>query len=716
MATWGSWASGQSGARSRLGYDRTITDTASQRTVKLTVYYQFEGYYLNSTATLTLSGGHSASQSVSLVFSGSGTRTLGTFTQTFTKPWGSAGSRTTNISISGSAGGNPTAKTTYTLPRRLYSAPAAPTSAVAERTANNSARLTWTTSSTTSAPVEQVELLRQSDNNAWGSNPSTLNTPSGSTGFANLAEGSRYRWRVTTKNRDARGAARDSNWVYMRPRPVANVELKRSGSNLVVSWVSLNAVDYGFFRIFHNGTQVAVMGSGDRSATITSPDPGVSHQVEVQAYYGDLNAARVASNTVQLLAPPLAPTNLSPDGGYQVAATSVPLSWTHNSVDGSDQTGYEVQVRRAGTTTWTTYTGTTSTSHNVSVSTFASNGQEIEWRVRTKGDHATYGPYSAVSSFGVASRPTVSISAPAAGAIIEGAYTPLTFTISRTPASYVVELLEGNTKVRTIENYAATSPVTVQLTQLQDGRSYTARVTATEKVESTTATRSFSVAYAQPATPTIQGVWDTARGAVNLTVQRTTGTPATTQVRIEHWDGMEWVEVETVAVGVSPVTVVVDHARLDVATYRAVGLATVGGSIVESTPSEELDLGAFPRPANFLNFGNQVVQLRYQPGLDKATESSDLVLIHLDDGTPDPVAIFGPKENHTATLDGILVDEAENPAREQAARFGELASWKDLVLLRTVDAAPVWGVVSNVRVRLERWGGYSVSLTHTRAR
>ena len=179
---------------------------------------------------------------------------------------------------------------------------------------------------------------------------------------------------------------------------------------------------------------------------------------------------------------------------------------------------------------------------------------------------------------------------------------------------------------------------------------------------------------------------------------------------------MEWVEVETVPVGVSPVTAVVDHARLDLTTYRAVGLATVGGSTVESAPSDELDLGAFPRPANFLNFGNQVVRLRYQPGLDKAADSSDLALVYLDDGTADPVAIFGPKEHHTATLDGILVDEAGNPAREQAARFGELARWKDLVLLRTIDAAPVWGVVANMRIRLEVWGGYSVSLTHTRAR
>lgn len=716
MATWGSWVSGQSGSKSRLGFDRTISDTGSQRTVKLTVYYEFSGYYLNSNATLTLSGGHSASQAVNLSFSGSGTRTLGTFTQVFTRPWGAADSRTTNLSISGSAGGNPTAKTTYSLPRRLYSAPAAPTSAVAEWTANGRARLTWASSSTTAAPVEQVELLRQSNYNAWGTNPSTMNTVNGSTSFSNLADGSRYRWRVTTKNRDARGGSRDSNWVYMRPRAVSNVVLERSGSNLTVSWVSLNAVDYGFFRIFHNGAQVAVMGPSARSATITNPDPSVSHQVEVQAYYDNLDAARVKSNTVQLLAPPLAPTNLSPDGGYVVQATSVPLSWSHNSVDGSSQTAYELQVRRVGTTSWTTYTGTAAETRNISVSTFASNGQSIEWQVRTKGDHATYGPYSSVSSFEVASRPSVSITAPASGATITSASTPLTFTINRVPASYAVELRRGTTTVQTIEDYTTSSPVTVQLLNLQDGQSYTARVTATEKVDSTTVTRSFSVAYAQPSAPSLSGSWDIARGAVNLVTQRTTGTPITTAIRVETWDGAEWVEVETISVASSPVTVVVDYARLDMGRYRAVALATVGGSIVESVASEEVDLGAFPAPAHFLNFGDRVVKLRYNPGLTRSPSASDLQLVDLDDGTADPVAIFGPKERRTATLSGLLLDEAGLSAREQAREFEALAVWKDLVLLRTADGPPVWGVVTGVSMPLEIWGGYQVSLTHTKAR
>lgn len=715
MASWGSWSNGQSGAKSRLGFDRSVSSTSSQTTVTLTVYLEFSGYSAYGNGTLTLSGGHSVSQSVNLSFSGSGTRTLGTFKQTFTRPYGSASSRTTSISISGWAGGSPTAASFYTIPRRLYDRPAAPSVASAGRVSNSQADIAWVVPSSTAAPVASVEVIRRSNQSDWNYTASTFTSRSGTARLAGLSQGNRYQWAIRGVNRDETGPWAYTDWLYQRPLPVSNVTATRSGSNIVVSWVNRNNYPYGGFRIFHNGAEIATVGASVTSWTHAAPDPAVSHTYRVQAYYLDLNTDLVTSNTVQLLSPPLAPTNLTPDGGYVVAGTTVGLYWDHNSVDGSSQARREVRVRKAGTSTWTTLTGTTSQSASINVASYAANGESIEWQVRTQGDHANFGPWSSIAEFGVVARPIVAITAPASGATIAAASTDLTFTISRVPASYRVELLQAGAVVQTVEDYTTVSPVSVRLRGLRDAQSYSARVTATERVTSNPVTRSFTVSYPQPGPPALTGEWDLSSAAVHLTVQSPSGTPAASQLRVETWVDGEWTELETVPAP-GTVTITDPYARLDGARYRAIAIAAIGADLVESAPSEDVGLGVFPVPAHFLNFGEQAVRIRYNPALTRTASASDLVLVDLDDDTPDPVAIFGPKERHTAALSGLLLDDPGQSARDQAMAFQALAVWKDLVLLRTIDAPPVWGVVSGLSQPRELWGGYQVSLTHTKAR
>lgn len=711
---WGTWSNGQSGSKSRLGIERTSSNTASQTTVTIKVWVEFSGYYANSTSTLTLSGGHSATHSVNLNFSGSGTRGPWTFTQTFTRPYGSASSRSTQISLSGFAGGSPTISDGYTIPRRLYSAPATPTSAIATYTGDGKASMSWSIPTSTGAPATQTRVVRQRNDEAYGS-PSYYNGASGTVSYGNLGRGSRYRWSVRGSNVDALGDPLATNWVYMRPLDVSNVVATRSGNDITITWVDLNAVTYAAFEVYDNGTYIGMRGSGNNTFTHTAPNPAQTHRYSVRAYYGNLYAAHVYSNTVQLLSAPLAPTGLSPDGGHVLAGSTLAVSWTHNSVDGSGQERREVQARRAGTTTWTLYTGSTATSQSIPVGTHAEHGEEIEWRVRTKGDHANFGPWSDVASVGVASRPTVAFTSPASGATISAASVDVVFTISRTPASYTLEVRQGTTTVQTIEDYALSSPVTQRISGLRDGVSYSLRLSAFERVSSTVVSRTISVAYPQPEPPTISGEWDPAHGAVHLTAQRTAGTVATTSIRIERRNGMDWETVETLTVSTAAVTLVDNHANLSDATYRAISLATIGADTVESAPTE-LTLGPIPEQADFLTFRDQVVRIRYAPGISRSPSASDLQLIDLDDSTPDPVAIFGPKERHVTAVSGMLIDEPGSLAREQAALVRELAAWKDLVLLRTLDAPPVWGVVSGVSQPRELWGGYHVSLTHTKAR
>lgn len=714
--SWGSWAAGQSGSQSRLGVDRTVTSTASTTTVTLTIYLEFSGYVAQSSATLTLSGAHSASQGVSLSFSGSGTRNLGTFTNTFTRSYTTAQTKTTNVSVTGFAGGSPTLSTSSTVPRRAYAAPSAPTSVTVTRVNDSSADVSWSAPTSSSAPVEEVNIIRQVNDGGWVYGGAWVSQATGTLRVTGQARGNRYRWAVKSHNRDGESAWTYSPWLYQRPLDVGNVTAARSGTDIVVSWVDRNAYQYGGARIYDNGVEVATVPAGTTTWTHTAPSTATTHTYRVEAYYGALTAAPVSSNTVQLLAAPLAPTNLSPNGGYVAATTSQRLEWSHNSADGTPQKNYELRVRRVGTTTWTTYSSTTLEYRNITVSTFAADGQAIEWQVRTRGEHPDWSPWSQVASFAVASRPTVTISTPTAGQVVDAATTPVTFTISRVPATWTVEVRDSsNATVWTRTDYTLTSPVTVTAGALRNGETYTTRVWATEKVDSTVQTRAISVSYAQPDPPTLEGEWDTTIGATRITVIPPAGsTPAPDTITVYRADG----RLIGTLTGTLQTTILTDEEAPihEEAAYYATSTATVAGQTVDSAPSPTLNLGRIPELANYLTVGSLTVRLRHMPDLARVDTTSDLQLIDLDDGTPDPVAIFGPKQRATTNLAGLLLDTPAQSAQEQADQFRQLALTPDLVLLRTIDAPPVWGVVTSPQLRRERWGGYTVTLTHTKAR
>lgn len=716
---WGSWSNGQSGSKSRLGVERTDTQGSSSTTVKLSFWVEFSGYYSNSNATLVVTGAHSGNRNVTLTFSGSGTRHLGDYSASFTRPYGSGTKYTTNATLTGFAGGSPSRSTSFTIQPRAYSAPAAPTRMTNSRRDDHSSTIAWTVPSSTAAPVQSVEIQREVNNSGWVA-LTTSTKASGSMTVTGQNPGNRYRYRVRGRNSGGSGAWANSPWVYQTPVPVGNPQATRSGNDIVISWTNRNAVDYGGIRIIDNGTQVNWVNSPATSWTHPAPSTATTHRYQLEAFYGDLKAARVYTNTVQLLAAPLAPTDLAPSGVFLAPGTHS-FSWTHRPTDGTAQAGYEIRFRRVGLTDWTTYTGTTSASRSVSTSTFASSGQAIEWQVRTKGAHADFGPWSAVATVEVLSRPTVAFTAPASGAAIASASVPVSFTISRVPASWYLQVWNTTDDVghKSYAGYATESPVTQTVTGLRDGKSYQLRLTATDRTESTQATRTITASFPQPAPPTLSGEWEEQRAIAQLYPERALDSPVQpTQLRVERLaqDGETWVELATTS-ALTPDIVTDPEAPLDgTVTYRVIAVATIGADTVESAPSDVLALGQPGTAANYLTFGDQVVRIRYNPSLSRQVGSPDMSLVQLDDGTADPVALFGPAESHTVTLAGLLVDERELPAVEQARAWRALGAWKDLVLLRPWDGDPVWGVVGQVSQPRLSWGGYEVSLTHTKAR
>lgn len=716
---WGSWSNGQSGSKSRLGVERTDTQGTSSTAVKLSFWVEFAGYYANSNSTLVVTGAHSGNRSVTLTFSGSGTRHLGDYSASFTRPYGSGTKYTTNATLTNFAGGSPSRSTSFTIQPRAYSAPGTPTRMTNSRVNDNSSTIAWTVPSTTAAPVQSVEIQRETNNSGWMA-LTTSTRASGSMTVTGQNPGNRYRYRVRGRNSGGNGAWATSPWVYQRPVPVGNAQATRSGNDIIISWTNRNAVDYGGIRIIDNSTQVNWVNAPATSWTHPSPSTATTHTYQLEAFLGDLKAARVTTNTVQLLAAPLAPTGLTPSGMFLIPGTHS-FSWTHRPTDGTDQTAYEFRIRRVGLTDWTTYTGTTVTSRSITTSTFASSGQAIEWQVRTKGAHADFGPWSAVATVEVLSRPTVAFTAPGSGASIASASVSVSFTISRVPASWYLRVWNTTDDIehKNYAGYATESPVTQTVTGLRDGKSYQLRLTATDRTESALATRDITASFPQPAPPTLTGEWEEQRAIAQLYPERALDSPVqSTQLRVERLeeDGETWVEIATTS-ALTPDIVTDAEASLDGSVvYRAIAVAKIGVDIVESAPSEELALGRPRAVADYLTFGDQVVRVRYNASLARQVGSPDLALVQLDDGTADPVALFGPAESHTVILSGLLVDDRELSAMEQARAWRDLGAWKDLVLLRPWDGAPVWGVVGNISQPRLSWGGYEVSLTHTKAR
>src|SRR5699024_5352869 len=128
-------------------------------------------------------------------------------------------------------------------------------------------------------------------------------------------------------------------------------------------------------------SQVGTIGGDATSWTHTSPDPAKTHQYRVRARIDSqglmTSAYSTASAVVQLQAPPLAPTLVSPTGVVD-RDEGITFVWEHNPVDTSDQAAYRLQYR-LGTSTWTTLTGTT-----VQERTIAAPGVSgtLEWRVQ----------------------------------------------------------------------------------------------------------------------------------------------------------------------------------------------------------------------------------------------------------------------------------------------------------------------------------------------
>ncbi|WP_136051205.1 fibronectin type III domain-containing protein [Microbacterium sp. K36] len=432
--------------------------------------------------------------------SGGGTRRIG-------GPWAVSSSQTASFGIgaTGTTGLGGPSSHSAAITRAL---PAAPSALTVTRVSDTQHTLNWSRNATYSSVVVQ----RRTDGGAW----QQVGAPSGNafTFTDTTTTGDRkYEYRVAGKT-----AAGQSTWsgittVYTTPAAPTGITAARSGNDIVVAaaGVPRYATSYDVM----DGAAVVATGVS-LPFTHTAPSPSAPHTYTVRGKVGTLAGAYSApSNTVQLLAPPNAATGLTPNGAVRAGDDVVRVAWTHNPVDSSVQTAYELRYRSVGTSTWTTLSGTAAAFRDLTLTV-----GPWEWQVRTKGSHADFSPWSATATVTVIDRPGVAVIQP------DTSWDRSALTVvwswfqaqSRPQSAWEIELSNGTgdtVEVRSGSGAATTVTLGHRLTE----GSWTVRVrAATGDVWSVWAVEAFTVSFIPPAPALLNALWDESEGGVTLSV------------------------------------------------------------------------------------------------------------------------------------------------------------------------------------------------------
>lgn len=709
--TWGSWDT-----NARVGVE-AVRSSSTTSAETWTVRAYLERRYTTTwdqtgTSKWTLSGAVSGSGTISVASGGSLQILLATKSVTINKAYGSTQSKSVTLSVTKFSSYNPGSVTVkFTVAARAYSAPAKPSNVTGSYVAANKVKATWAKVATTGAPVSGFTVAIRREGGTW----SYTKLGSSVTSWTSAVLATGYRYQVAVRQEGAGGVSAyvESTYVAVTPNAPSNVSAARTNTDdILVSWTGNSSIAGTKFEVWDGDTLVGSNISGTQW-THVAPSLTSAHQYRVREVINGLYSPYSAySGTVQLLSAPLAPTDLSPNGGALPYGSTVSVSWEHNPVDTTAQTGFEVRYR-LNSGSWTTLSGTTAAKVTLPVSTVAS-GTEVEYQVRTKGTHADFSPWSATASFTMLSRPSLTITMPTT--VTSDSFTATLKSSVTSAVSWEAEIRFNSVVVQTLTGYGV-PPIDVEVTGVPNGTSVSVRARIMTQVWSnwiTSASR--TVSYTPPATPVLFASWDSANAAVVLTVANPDNNtvPVVGNAFERRYDGGQW-QLLTADPGLD-VTVTDYTPALNKHVEYRVGASAETGVIAWSEPVTPT--GSFP-PAHYVNFGDgygQVVVLRYNPEqtISPGLETVELVYFA---GQSTPTALIGEDVSLSRTLGGTLIDKpGQATAREQAQLVKELAHYPGLVLVRTIDHDPVTGIVSGVKLDQLIWGGYQVSLTHTQAR
>lgn len=240
-----------------------------------------------------------------------------------------------------------------------------------------------------------------------------------------LAAGVDYHIRARLKS-ETRSSKATSGWTYAavatRPGAPGDPEAAATGaSSAIVSWDAADgATSYVVQHVAGDSASFdtdpeSVDEVEITSGTLYTPsglESGTLHWFRVKARNAAGDSGWSAACSCTVASAPEAPTLLDTAAAYMDGATAR-IRWTHNSTDGSSQTAGQVEL---------TYTGDNAPSSGTTVDvgtaealaldlTGLGDATVVAFRVRTKGAHADWSPWSGTSSFTVYAQPELACSA-----------------------------------------------------------------------------------------------------------------------------------------------------------------------------------------------------------------------------------------------------------------------------------------------------------------
>lgn len=407
-------------------------------------------------------------------------------------------------------------------------APAAPTVCSSTRNSDTKNTVTWTRGANADITYASVKVERSVDGGSWSQIASVGGT---ATSYADTSTSANhyYRYRVRASNSTGNSDYATSGYTYNTPSAPTKVTASRLAETTVKLSIANNpktatALELQRSTDGESWNTVATVSGAKVTETTDAPGGGTFYYRARNTRGSLASAWSPASKAVVTITPPNAPTLNAPASGEVVskAAPEVLFRWSHNPIDGSDQTAAELRYSTDGGSTWVTVAiGGSAASRAVS-NAFAVNST-VTWGVRTKGAHEDFGPWSGNRVFRVYQEPSVSFAQPADGFVVEN--TPVDITLqyddpSGEVAGVSLSISDGSSVVWSRDNGASLYYSIPSTEWVPDnGRDY--HMTAEVRSSSTltaSATRTVGVSFVPPMSATAKVEPDEDTGRVGLTV------------------------------------------------------------------------------------------------------------------------------------------------------------------------------------------------------
>lgn len=556
--------------------------------------------------------------------------------------------------------------------RNPPTAPSAPSNAVNTRNSDSKNTVTWKNNTSGEAPYKQVRIERSTDGGAFSQ---IASVGGGVTSYVDSGTSANhsYRYRVRAYNESGYSGYSTTGTTYNTPSAPGKPTGHRTGDTSVTLSIPNTA---------NTATATEIQRSKDRSSWTTiattsgkatsygdNPGGGTFYYRARNKRGSLVSAWSASSEAVVTICAPAAPTLLAPASGQvvRVSEASIALSWKHNPIDGSAQTAAQLQYS-TDAKNWTTVSVGAAQTATVGNS-FPLNAT-VYWRVRTKGVHADYGPWSGNRSFYVRQPPQLAFQSP-------------DYTVENVPIHVALQYIDASGSLAamtlavvsrdgggTLYEVSMGTGTSIDISKEQwipeDGGRY--RLTATAR--STSGLQSvqsfdFEVSFELPKRASLQVESDIERGYAEIKCIVDQNGDGQEVVGLTVWRVTAGGE-KLLGTDLSDGATIVDrYAPLNtVYSYRVASYAMSGASRTATHP------GSIKTPYSFLYYGaGQIARAMFDPKEPRSVKRANRTLVRYV-GRTYPVLYDAGGIDETRTMSAHVIGEEEVAAFDALEAFG----------------------------------------------